>query len=145
MLAVKTLHRLSSHEDNCLKLIEAGAIRALGEALRTEELIEEAAGALGFLSLHPMGIEAIMADRATILVLLELQNGSLKRKRNATLVFILLCQWHHLGFFRRRRRPANSRELWEARIITMPSQVTVKLMFESVFWFLVLGNSFFLV
>ncbi|KAJ6766905.1 U-BOX DOMAIN-CONTAINING PROTEIN 17 [Salix purpurea] len=57
--AVTALFNLSTHTENCVRMIEAGAIAALVGALGNEGVAEEAAGALALIVRQPIGAKAL--------------------------------------------------------------------------------------
>lgn len=71
MSAVKTLVLLASHANNCSKLIEAGRLKCLAEALGDEDLAEHAAAIYVSLIRHPLGANVIKEDVRSFQALLR--------------------------------------------------------------------------
>ncbi|KAK9285962.1 hypothetical protein L1049_025164 [Liquidambar formosana] len=91
--AITALFNLSTHADNCSRMIEAGAVRALMEALGSEGVAEEAAGVLALLVRQPIGSEAVRKEEMAVPGLIELmRHGSPRGKENAVAVLLELCR-----------------------------------------------------
>ncbi|XP_057954623.1 U-box domain-containing protein 17-like [Malania oleifera] len=91
--AITALFNLSTHVDNCSRMIESGAVRALVEALETEGVVEEAAGALALLVRQPLGAEAVRNEEMAVPRLIEtMRRGTPKGKENAVAALLELCR-----------------------------------------------------
>ncbi|OVA04056.1 Armadillo [Macleaya cordata] len=91
--AVTALFNLSTHADNCKRMIDAGAITALVGALGTEGVAEEAAGALALLVRQPVGAEAVGKEEMAIAGLIGLmRRGTPRGKENAVAALLELCR-----------------------------------------------------
>ncbi|PSS05630.1 U-box domain-containing protein [Actinidia chinensis var. chinensis] len=80
-VAIGTLYLLSSHVDNCSKLVEADAVEFLAEAMENKGVAESATGALNFLVKHPIGANAVRKDGKAISGLLILRISGTNRAR----------------------------------------------------------------
>ncbi|XP_042484725.1 U-box domain-containing protein 17-like [Macadamia integrifolia] len=91
--AVTALFNLSTHMDNCKKMIESGAMTALVEALGTEGTAEEAAGALALLVRQPIGAEAVGKEEMAVAGLIGMmRRGTPRGKENAVVALLELCR-----------------------------------------------------
>ncbi|KAM7263696.1 hypothetical protein ACFE04_001379 [Oxalis oulophora] len=91
--AVTALFNLSTHTDNCSRMIEAGAITALVEALGFEEVSEEAAGALAFIVRQQIGAEAVGKEEMAVAGLIGMMRcGTPRGKENAVAALLELCR-----------------------------------------------------
>ncbi|KAL1829624.1 hypothetical protein DCAR_0208966 [Daucus carota subsp. sativus] len=91
--AVTALFNLSTHSDNCLRMVESGAVAALVRALGVEGVAEEAAGALALIVKQPMGAEAVGNDEMTMAGLIGMmRSGRPKAKENAVVALLELCR-----------------------------------------------------
>ncbi|KAK6154793.1 hypothetical protein DH2020_009041 [Rehmannia glutinosa] len=108
--AVTALFNLSTHNENCVKLIESGAITALVDALGCETVSEEAAGALALIVRQPLGAEAVGNEEFSVVGLIKMmRSGSPRGKENAVAA-LLGCAGVSLLFTgtKRARRKAAS-------------------------------------
>ncbi|KAL0305589.1 UNVERIFIED_CONTAM: U-box domain-containing protein 17 [Sesamum radiatum] len=69
--AVTALFNLSTHTENCARMIESGAITAIVGALGCEGVSEEAAGALALIVRQPIGAEAVAKEEMAVAGLTE--------------------------------------------------------------------------
>ncbi|KAL3741635.1 hypothetical protein ACJRO7_017144 [Eucalyptus globulus] len=91
--AVTALFNLSTHAENCLKMIEAGAVNALVGALGNEVVEEEAAGGLALIVRQPMGAEAVGKENSAISGLIGMMRcGTARGKENAVAALLELCR-----------------------------------------------------
>ncbi|KAL3615147.1 hypothetical protein CASFOL_040808 [Castilleja foliolosa] len=91
--AVTALFNLSTHVDNCERLIESGAIKSLVEALRSENVSEEAAGALALIVRQPRGAEAVGNEETAVAGLIGVMRcGGPRGKENAVSTLLELCR-----------------------------------------------------
>ncbi|KAG9448193.1 hypothetical protein H6P81_014321 [Aristolochia fimbriata] len=91
--AVTALFNLSTHTDNCARMVEAGAISALVGALWTDGVAEEAAGALALLVRQPTGAQAIGQEEDVVAGLVGvMRRGTPKGKENAVAALLELCR-----------------------------------------------------
>ncbi|GFP96960.1 U-box domain-containing protein 17 [Phtheirospermum japonicum] len=91
--AVTALFNLSTHVDNCERLIESGAIKSLVEALGCENVSEEAAGALALIVRQPCGAEAVGSEEAAVAGLIGMMRcGGPRGKENAVAALLELCR-----------------------------------------------------
>ncbi|KAF9621821.1 hypothetical protein IFM89_028409 [Coptis chinensis] len=91
--AVTALFNLSTHVDNCRRMMESGAVTALVGALGTEGVAEEAAGALALLVRQPIGAEAVGKEEMAVSGLLGMmRRGTPKGKENAVAALLELCR-----------------------------------------------------
>ncbi|KAF8030908.1 hypothetical protein BT93_D0181 [Corymbia citriodora subsp. variegata] len=91
--AVTALFNLSTHTENCLKMIEAGAVNALVGALGNEVVAEEAAGALALIVRQPIGAEAVGKEESAISGLIGMMRcGTPRGKENAVAALLELCR-----------------------------------------------------
>ncbi|KAK7359182.1 hypothetical protein VNO77_01130 [Canavalia gladiata] len=91
--AITALFNLSTHTENCLKMIEAGAVTAMVGALGNEGVAEEAAGALAFIVRHPTGAIAVVREEAAIVGLIGMMRcGTPRGKENAVAALLELCR-----------------------------------------------------
>ncbi|XP_074329155.1 U-box domain-containing protein 17 isoform X2 [Apium graveolens] len=91
--AVTALFNLSTHSDNCLKMVESGAVTALVRALGVEGVAEEAAGALALIVRQPVGAEAVGNDEMAVAGLVGMmRSGRPKAKENAVVALLELCR-----------------------------------------------------
>lgn len=91
--AVTALFNLSTHAENCRKMIECGAVTALVEALGVEVVSEEAAGALALIVRQPVGAEAVGREEMAVAGLLRMMRcGTPRGKENAVAALLELCR-----------------------------------------------------
>ncbi|KAF7803222.1 U-box domain-containing protein 17 [Senna tora] len=91
--AVTALFNLSTHADNCGRMIEAGAITALVGALGTEGVAEEAAGALALIVRQPVGAKAVVREEEAVAGLMGMMRcGTPRGKENAVAALLELCR-----------------------------------------------------
>ncbi|GAV78888.1 Arm domain-containing protein/U-box domain-containing protein [Cephalotus follicularis] len=91
--AVTALFNLSTHTDNCVRMIDAGAVTALVGALGTEGVAEEAAGALALIVRQPIGAEAVGKEEMAVVGLLGMMRcGTPRGKENAVAALLELCR-----------------------------------------------------
>lgn len=91
--AVTALFNLSTHPENCSRMIESGAVTALVEALKCESISEEAAGALALVVRQPAGAEAVAKEEAAVAGLTGMMRcGTPRGKENAVAALLELCK-----------------------------------------------------
>ncbi|GAA0155410.1 ubiquitin-protein ligase [Lithospermum erythrorhizon] len=91
--AVTALFNLSTHTDNIVRLIESGAVSAFVDALESEIVSEEAAGALGSIVRQATGAEAVGNEEKAVSGLLKMmRSGSPRGKENAVAALLELCR-----------------------------------------------------
>ncbi|XP_021772323.1 U-box domain-containing protein 17-like [Chenopodium quinoa] len=91
--AVTALFNLSTHTENCVRMIEAGAVSAVVGAIGVEGVSEEAAGALALIVRHPAGAEAVGREEKAVAGLLGLMRcGTPRGKENAVAALLELCR-----------------------------------------------------
>ncbi|KAL5774205.1 hypothetical protein ACOSP7_011762 [Xanthoceras sorbifolium] len=91
--AVTALFNLSTHTDNCLKMIEAGAVTALVGALGNEGVAEEAAGALALIVRQHIGAAAVGKEEMAVSGLMGMMRcGTPRGKENAVAALLELCR-----------------------------------------------------
>ncbi|GKU94353.1 hypothetical protein SLEP1_g7856 [Rubroshorea leprosula] len=91
--AVTALFNLSTHTENCVRMIEAGAVTALVCALGNEGVAEEAAGALALIVRQPVGAEAVGQEEMAIAGLIRMMRcGTPRGKENAVAALLELCR-----------------------------------------------------
>ncbi|KAK7369161.1 hypothetical protein VNO80_11195 [Phaseolus coccineus] len=91
--AVTALFNLSTHTENCLRMIEAGAVKAMVVALGNEGVSEEAAGALALIVRQPIGAMAVVGEEAAVGGLLGIMRcGTPRGKENAVAALLELCR-----------------------------------------------------
>ncbi|XP_068470188.1 U-box domain-containing protein 17-like [Phaseolus vulgaris] len=91
--AVTALFNLSTHTENCLRMIEAGAVKAMVVALGNEGVFEEAAGALALIVRQPIGAMAVVGEEAAVGGLLGIMRcGTPRGKENAVAALLELCR-----------------------------------------------------
>ncbi|PWA78229.1 Armadillo [Artemisia annua] len=91
--AVTALFNLSTHTANCVKMIEYGVVKALVEALESEGVSEEAAGALALIVRQPVGAEAVGNEEKAIIGLIGMMRcGTPRGKENAVAALLELCR-----------------------------------------------------
>jgi hypothetical protein len=91
--AVTALFNLSTHTENCVRMIEAGAVSALVEALGNEGVAEEAAGALALIVRQPFGAKAVVnQDEAVAGLIGMMRCGTPRGKENAVAALLELCR-----------------------------------------------------
>jgi hypothetical protein len=92
--AVTALFNLSTHTENCVRMIEAGAVAALTGALRNEGVAEEAAGALALIVRQPVGAEAVGKEEMAVAVagLTAMMRCGMRGKENAVGALLELCR-----------------------------------------------------
>ncbi|KAL0363498.1 UNVERIFIED_CONTAM: U-box domain-containing protein 17 [Sesamum calycinum] len=91
--AVTALFNLSTHTENCARMIESGAITALVGALGCEGVSEEAAGALALIVRQPIGAEAVAKEEMAVAGLTGMMRcGTPRGKENAVAALLELCR-----------------------------------------------------
>ncbi|KAL2473703.1 U-box domain-containing protein 17 [Forsythia ovata] len=91
--AVTALFNLSTHTENCGRMIESGAITALVGALGNEGVSEEAAGALALIVRQPIGAEAVGNEEMAVSGLIGMMRfGTPRGKENAVAALLELCR-----------------------------------------------------
>jgi uncharacterized protein YjeT (DUF2065 family) len=91
--AVTALFNLSTHTENCLRMIEAGAVTALVGALGNEGVAEEAAGALALIVRQPIGAKAVGGEEMAVAGLIGMMRcGTPRGKENAVAALLELCR-----------------------------------------------------
>ncbi|GAB4831467.1 U-box domain-containing protein 17 [Ancistrocladus abbreviatus] len=91
--AVMALFNLSTHTENCARMIEAGAVAALVGALGVEGISEEAAGAVAFIVRHPIGAEAVGKEEMAVSGLIGMMRcGTPRGKENAVAALLEICR-----------------------------------------------------
>ncbi|KAE9610402.1 putative aminoacyltransferase, E1 ubiquitin-activating enzyme [Lupinus albus] len=91
--AVTALFNLSTHTENCVRIIEAGAVTALVSALGNEGVSEEAAGALALIVRQSVGAKAVVMEEAAVGGLIGMMRcGTARGKENAVAVLLELCR-----------------------------------------------------
>ncbi|KAJ0233683.1 U-box domain-containing protein 17 [Hirschfeldia incana] len=91
--AVTALYNLSTHPDNCGRMIEGGGVSSLVGALKNEGVAEEAAGALGLLVRQSVGAEAIGKEESAVTGLMGMMRcGTPRGKENAVAALLELCR-----------------------------------------------------
>lgn len=91
--AVTALFNLSTHTDNCFRMMDSGAITALVGALGTEGVAEEAAGALALIVRQPCGAEAVGNEEMAVAGLIGMMRcGTPRGKENAVAALLELCR-----------------------------------------------------
>ncbi|WCJ27251.1 U-box domain-containing protein 17 [Euphorbia peplus] len=91
--AVTALFNLSTHTENCSRMIEAGAVTALVQALGSEGVAEEAAGALALIVRQPTGAESVGKEEMAVGGLIGMMRcGTPRGKENAVAALLELCR-----------------------------------------------------
>ncbi|CAM8991509.1 unnamed protein product [Rhodiola kirilowii] len=91
--AVTALFNLSTHSENCSRMIEAGGVKALVGALGVDGVEEEAAGALAIIVRQQKGAEAVAQEESAVAGLTGMmRSGSARGKENAVAVLLELCR-----------------------------------------------------
>lgn len=91
--AVTALFNLSTHNDNCSRMIDSGAVTAIVEALESETVSEEAAGALALIVRQPLGAEAVASEETAVKGLIGMMRcGTPRGKENAVAALLELCR-----------------------------------------------------
>ncbi|CAH9076546.1 unnamed protein product [Cuscuta epithymum] len=91
--AVTALFNLSTHTENCGRMIDSGAVSSLVMALGTEGVSEEAAGALTLIVRQPAGAAAVGREEHAVSGLIGMMRcGSPKGKENAVVALLELCR-----------------------------------------------------
>lgn len=91
--AVTALFNLSTHTENCTRMIESRAVTALVEALEYEGVCEESAGALALIVRQPLGAEAVAKDETAVTRLTGMMRcGTPRGKENAVAALLELCR-----------------------------------------------------
>ncbi|CAK7350371.1 unnamed protein product [Dovyalis caffra] len=91
--AVTALFNLSTHTENCMRMIEAGAVAALVGALGNEGVAEEAAGALALIVRQPIGAKAVGGEEMAVAGLIGMMRcGTPRGKENAVAALLELCR-----------------------------------------------------
>ncbi|KAL8507201.1 hypothetical protein ACS0TY_017926 [Phlomoides rotata] len=91
--AVTALFNLSTHTENCATMIASGAVKALVEALGSENVCEEAAGALALIVRQAIGAEAAGSEEMAVPGLIKMMRcGTPKGKENAVAALLELCR-----------------------------------------------------
>ncbi|XP_050368119.1 U-box domain-containing protein 17 [Argentina anserina] len=91
--AVTALFNLSTHTENCARMIEAGAVTALVSALGIEGVAEEAAGSLALIVRQPLGAKAVGKEDMAVAGLIGMMRcGTPRAKENAVAALLELCR-----------------------------------------------------
>ncbi|XP_057797640.1 U-box domain-containing protein 17-like [Salvia miltiorrhiza] len=91
--AVTALFNLSTHNDNCSRMIDSGAVTALVEALESEVVSEEAAGALALIVRQPLGAAAVASEEMAVAGLIGMMRwGTPRGKENVVAALLELCR-----------------------------------------------------
>ncbi|XP_010468768.1 PREDICTED: U-box domain-containing protein 17-like, partial [Camelina sativa] len=91
--AVTALYNLSTHPDNCSRMIEGGGVSSLVGALKNEGVAEEAAGALALLVRQSLGAEAIGKEDSAVMGLMGMMRCVTPRgKENVVAALLELCR-----------------------------------------------------
>lgn len=91
--AVTALFNLSTHTENCARMIDSGAVNALVGALGCEGVAEEAAGALALIVRQPIGAAAVGKEETAVAGLIGMMRcGTPKGKENAVAALLELCR-----------------------------------------------------
>ncbi|PIN06690.1 Ubiquitin--protein ligase [Handroanthus impetiginosus] len=91
--AVTALFNLSTHSENCARMVESGAVSALVEALGCEGISEEAASVLALIVRQPLGAEAVGREETAVKGLIGMMRcGTPRGKENAVAVLLELCR-----------------------------------------------------
>ncbi|CAF1709720.1 BnaC03g59040D [Brassica napus] len=91
--AVTALYNLSTHPENCSRMIEGGGVSSLVGALKNEGVAEEAAGALALLVRQSLGAEAIGKEESAVTGLMWMMRcGTPRGKENAVAALLELCR-----------------------------------------------------
>ncbi|CAF1928712.1 U-box domain-containing protein 17-like [Brassica napus] len=91
--AVTALYNLSTHPDNCGRMIEGGGVSSLVVALKNDVVSEEAAGALALLVRQSLGAEAIGREEGAVTGLMGMMRcGTARGKENAVAALLELCR-----------------------------------------------------
>lgn len=91
--AVTALYNLSTHNENCTRMIDSGAVTALVEALGCEVVSEEAAGALALIVRQSLGAEAVASEEMAVQGLIGMMScGTPRGKENAVAALLELCR-----------------------------------------------------
>lgn len=91
--AVTALFNLSTHSENCSRMIEAGGVKALVSALGVDGVEEEAAGALAIIVRQQIGAQAVAQEESAVTGLTGMmRSGSPRGKENAVAVLLELCR-----------------------------------------------------
>ncbi|KAL6542761.1 hypothetical protein OROHE_010281 [Orobanche hederae] len=91
--AVTALFNLSTHNENCERLIESGAMKALVGALGCEDVSEEAAGALALIVRQPLGAGVVGNEETAVVGLIGMMRcGTPRGKENAVAALLELCR-----------------------------------------------------
>ncbi|CAI0475718.1 unnamed protein product [Linum tenue] len=91
--AVTALFNLSTHSENCGRMIEAGAVAALVAAMGNDGVAEEAAGALALILRQPAGAAAVVKEDAALAGLIGMMRcGTPRGKENAVAALLELCR-----------------------------------------------------
>ncbi|KAF3583806.1 hypothetical protein F2Q69_00028300 [Brassica cretica] len=91
--AVTAFYNLSTHPDNCGRMIEGGGVSSLVVALKNDVVSEEAAGALALLVRQSLGAEAIGREEGAVTGLMGMMRcGTARGKENAVAALLELCR-----------------------------------------------------
>ncbi|KAJ4844282.1 U-box domain-containing protein 17 [Turnera subulata] len=91
--AVTALFNLSTHTENCVRMVEAGAVAAMVSALGNEGVAEEAAAALALVVRQPTGAEAVGKEEMAVAGLIGMMRcGTPRGKENAVAALLELCR-----------------------------------------------------
>ncbi|XP_051126022.1 U-box domain-containing protein 17-like [Andrographis paniculata] len=91
--AVTALYNLSTHNDNCRRMIDSRAVAALIAALRCEGVSEEATAALALIARRHIGAAAVGKEAAAVAGLVGvLRSATPRGKENAAAVLLELCR-----------------------------------------------------
>lgn len=91
--AVTALFNLSTHTENCKRMVDSNAVTALVQALGTEGVSEEAAGALALIVRQPIGAKSVAKEEKVVAGLIGMmQCGTPRAKENAVAALLELCR-----------------------------------------------------
>ncbi|XP_010549429.1 PREDICTED: U-box domain-containing protein 17 [Tarenaya hassleriana] len=91
--AVTALYNISTHVENCSRMVESGGVAALVVALSNEGVAEEAAGALALMVRQPLGARAIGREESAVTGLIAMMRcGTPRGKENAVAALLELCR-----------------------------------------------------
>ncbi|KAE8675059.1 U-box domain-containing protein 17 [Hibiscus syriacus] len=90
---VTALFNMSTHLENCARMIEAGDVTVLVGALGNEGVAEEAAGALALIVRQPIGVEVVGKEEMAVAgLIIMMRCGTARGKENAVAVLLELCR-----------------------------------------------------
>ncbi|KAL3617005.1 U-box domain-containing protein 17 [Castilleja foliolosa] len=91
--AVMALFNLSTHKENCSRMIESGAVSSLIGSLGCESVNEEAAGSLALIVRQRVGAEAVRKEETAVVGLIGMMRcGTPRGKENAVAALLELCR-----------------------------------------------------